>query len=293
MPNYKTHSIHGELILKEMDKKTEINKEDIKSYCMGPDAIIITDYKTFDFQHANKTKEFFMELLKIIKNKKLQDNSEVMAFLYGQLDHFVLDCIMHPLIYYMTEGIEAKHKIKPHGLIESWIDDYTTNKYNKNEDKYYNKYTIKDKELIKVINEIYNRVYNSKYGAKKYSIGMAATAMYDVVARRNLIKIAPIITKLVNIGDITYSNDLKRVLPYLNLNNEEWYNPETGEKYTDSFDDLWDKSNETILETIKDINNYLYKDESITNPLISNNISFNTGIPCEKGQNFSYIKKYK
>ena len=28
-----------------------------------------------------------------------------MSFLYGQIDHYILDVIMHPLIYYMTEDM--------------------------------------------------------------------------------------------------------------------------------------------------------------------------------------------
>ena len=125
MPSFKTHSIHGELLLPIMDNQVEISKEDLKSFCIGPDSIILTDYKTFNYQHANKTKQYFYTLIDTIKEKRLLDNSEVMAFLYGQLDHFALDSIMHPLIYYMTENIKSKFKIIPHGLIESWIDDYT------------------------------------------------------------------------------------------------------------------------------------------------------------------------
>jgi len=292
MPNYKTHSIHGELILPEMDKRIEINDEDIKSFCIGPDAMIVTDYKTFEFQHANKTKEFFESLIKLIKKNKLQDNSEIMAYLYGYLDHFVLDSTMHPLIYYMTEGMESKHKMNPHGLIENWIDDYTSKKYHKNDKNYYRKKKINDIKLIELINKVYKRVYGTNFEGIKYSLGMHATTLYDTLARRNMIKITPLVIKLLNIGDFTYQEDLERVLPYLNLENNNWNNPITGEKYNDSFDDLWDKSTEVILETIEDVNKCLYDDKELTNPLITNNTSFNTGLPCEVGENFQYVKKY-
>ena len=102
MPSYKTHAIHGEMILPEINNRVEINKEDLKSFCMGPDALIVTDYRLFELQHIKSTRKYFKTLIKLIKENKLQDNSEVMAFLYGQLDHFILDMIMHPLIYYMT-----------------------------------------------------------------------------------------------------------------------------------------------------------------------------------------------
>jgi len=293
MPNYKTHSIHGEILLPEIDKKTEIKKEDIKAFCMGPDAMITTDYKTFDYQHANNVREFFLAMLKYIKENKLQDNSEVMAYLYGNIDHLVLDSIMHPLIYYMTEDIETKHKIRPHGLVEHWIDDYVAQKYDKNQMLYYRKWFICDAKLIKLINDVYKNVYNVNKEGLNYSLGLFSTIMYDTLARRNAVGIVPLVIKIINIGDFIYSKDLSRVLPYLNLEHDIWYNPETGEELKASFDDLWNKATEVGLETIEDVNRYLYGDKELNNSLILNNTSFNTGLPCETGQSLKYIKKYR
>ncbi len=293
MPSYKTHSIHGELLLPEMDKIIEIKKEDLKAYCMGPDALIETDYQTFDYQHANKVKEFFMSMLNYIKDNKLQDNSEVMAFLYGNIDHLVLDSVTHPLIYYMTEDIERKHKIKPHGLIEHWIDDYIVQKYHRNNACYYHKWFVNNDELLKMINVIYKRVYGCNLESLKYSFGMFSNIMYDTLARRNVIGIIPLIIKFINIGDFIYKKDLSRIIPYLNLEHDIWLNPETKEVYSDSFDDLWEKANEVSLETIRDVNEYLYGDKQLQNKIILNNISYNTGFPCEIGQSHQYVKKYK
>ena len=142
MPSYKTHAIHGEMVLPKIELKTDINKEDLKTFCMGPDALIATDYKVFELQHAKDTRNYFKTLLKLIKKNNLQDNSEVMAFLYGQLDHFILDIIMHPLIYYMTSDMPQEHLINPHGLVETLIDDYVVQKYNKNDVNYYRKVSI-------------------------------------------------------------------------------------------------------------------------------------------------------
>lgn len=293
MPSYKTHSIHGELVLPQIDKQIEINNEDLKLYCMGPDAMISTDYQTFEYQHSNKTKDFFITMLKLIKENKLHENSEVIAFLYGQLDHYVLDSIMHPLIYYMTEDIEVIHKIKPHGLVEMWIDDYVTQKYNKNEKLYYHKFLMKDKKLKKMIDDLYKKVYGVENESVKYNLGMFSTIAFDTLARRNLIGITPLITKMFNLGNVIYRKDINRVLPYLNLNNDKWCNPEIFEEYNDSFDDLWNNSTNISLEMIADVNKYLYQDRQLTNSLILNNTSFNTGLPCEKGQSLKYVKKYK
>lgn len=292
MPSYKTHSVHGEFILPQINKNIKINKEDIKTFCIGPDTMIGTDHKLFDYQHSNKTKEYFKFLLKLVKQNKLQENSEVMAFVYGQIDHYILDTIMHPFIYYTTEGLPKNNIIKPHSLMEIWIDDYIVKKFNINEKDYYHKLKINSGKLKELINNLYDKVYNKSLSYLKYKYGLLLINLFDLKIRRNTIKLIPYLTKALNIGDITYHENSGYIEPYLNLNNEIWYNPETGEKKNDSFDDLWEKSIEISVETIEDVNKYLYFDKNISNPYILNNISYNTGLPCESGQSFQYIKKY-
>lgn len=292
MPSYKTHSVHGELILPYINNNVKISKEDIKIFCIGPDTMIATDYKLFDYQHANKIKEYFESLLKLVKQNKLQDNSEVMAFVYGQIDHYILDTIMHPYIYYMTEDLPKNNVMIPHSLIEMWIDDYILKRFNISEKKYYHKLKINSKKLKELINNLYDKVYNKSLSYLKYKYGMLLINIFDIKVRRNSIKVAPFLAKILNIGDIIYHENLNQILPYLNLDNNEWSNPETGEISNDSFDDLWQKSIDISLQTIEDINKYLYYDKKINNPYILNNISYNTGLPCEKGQSFQYIKKY-
>jgi len=292
MPNYKTHSIHGEMILPQILLKTEINKEDMKLFCMGPDTLIATDYKLFELQHAKDTGEYFKTLLKLIKNNKLQDNSEVMAFLYGQIDHFILDAIMHPLIYYMTEEMPKEYLMNPHGLVESLIDDYVMNKFERSDEIYYKKTNISSHKLNKLINEAYRKVYKVNNTSIKYYFGMILINIYDSLIRRDKLFLAKSLMKLINLGDISYHKDYQLALPYLNLENDLWFDPETGENHHESFDNLWNKASEVALETIQDVNMYLYQDKKIRNFFINNNTSFNTGLPCEKGQTKRFVKKY-
>lgn len=292
MPSYKTHSIHGEIILPNIDKKVEIEKEDLKTFCIGPDAMIATDNKLFNYQHENKVKQYFEALLRLIKENKLQDNHKVMAFLYGQLDHYMLDVVTHPLIYYVTEDMPKKHLLSPHSIVEMWIDDYVIENFGKDEEQYYNS-SIDDKELKKIINALYKETYGSNFTYLKYKYGMKLINMFDTLVRKKHIKIIPSLIKLFNVGDITYHRNNEKVLQYLNLNNDIWYNPETGERTNDSFDDLWKKSLEASLQTIHDVNGYLYADKELKNTYIKDDISYSTGLPCEKGQCFTYIKKYK
>ena len=291
MPSYKSHAIHGELILLEIDKKIEIKKEDLKVFCFGPDTLIATDYKTFSYQHKNRVKDFFEALIKYIKDNKLQNNGEVMAFLYGQLDHYIVDLTCHPLIYYMTEGLPKENKIAFHGLVEMWIDDYIMEKYNKKEMFYFKKWFLKNKEVRALVNILYKELFDVKNESLKYSLGITVTNLLDSLARTNAIGLAPLILKTFNIGDLVYGNP-ERALPYLNFEKKEWTHPITGEILTSSFDDLWKKSCERSLETIQDVNKYLYSDRPLYNQYISNNVSYDTGFPCEEKRTFQFIKKY-
>ena len=292
MPSYKTHAIHSEIILPKMNNRVYVNKEDIKAYSMGPDALILTDYNLFELQHVKSTRRYFKTLIKLIKQNKLQDNSEAMAFLYGQIDHFILDMIMHPLIYYMTENMPKENLLDPHAIVENLIDDYVVQKFDRNDDVYYHKTIINDRKLIKIINNAYYKVYHSKNISFKYSMGMILINIYDSLIRRDKFFLAKSVMKLINFGDVSYHSDYKKVLPYLNLEHDIWLNPETGEESRASFDNLWEKASEVALETIQDVNLYLYQDKKLKNPIILNDTSFNTGLPCNRGQTLKYVKKY-
>lgn len=292
MPAYKTHAIHGELVLPDIDKKVDIKCEDIKTFCFGPDTLIATDYRIFNYQHSHKVKLYFEAIMSLIKENKLQDNSEVMAFLYGQLDHYIVDIICHPLIYYMTEELPKTHKMHPHGITEMWIDDYIMNKYGKKEIFYFHKWYLKDNDLRILVDTVYEKVYGRKNEAIKYSLGITLINFLDSLARNNLVGFAPLILNSFNVGDLIYRGP-ERVVPLLNLEHDIWTNPITGEELNFSFDDLWEKSIEVSLETIHDVNNYIYGDKPLTNHYILTDSSFNTGFPCKSGKTFKYVKKYK
>ena len=290
MPSYKTHAIHSETVLPNINLRTNIETEDLKVFSMGPDAVMPVNPFLFRLQHTSKTREFFITLINMIKEKKLYDNGEIMAFLYGQLEHFVLDLIMHPLVYYMTEGLPRNHILNAHSLLEHAIDDYVIDKYAIGNGYYYDKLSITDNETYELINELYEKVYGASNVGIQYTAGIVGTKLYDSKVRLNKINT---ITSFLNLGDVKYHGDPDIAKPYLNLDHNIWFNPETGIAYNYSFDDLWNRASELLLETIDDVNNYIYLDKPLTNTIILNNTSYLTGIPCELGQSKIHYKKYK
>ena len=290
MPSYGTHAIQGGMIFSEIDKKTEIKENCFKAFCIGPDALIATNSTVFNLQHRYNTRAFFITLITTIKENKLYDNGEAMAFLYGQLAHFVLDVITHPLIYYMTAGLPKEHILNPHALLENYIDDFLRNKYQLGAETCYHKIMVADFKTWHAINEVYKNVYNARFLGLKYSGGIILTKLYDIVLRRN--GILDPLTNAISLGDIHYHDDFELARPYLNLEKDTWYNPETGEKSTDSFDDLFKEACAVALELIHDVNEYIYCDQPLKNRLILDDISYNTGLPCDRGQTNQFVKRY-
>ncbi len=293
MPNYKAHSINMMKVLPNIDSKVDLKEDELKIFAFGPDALMLTDNKLFEKQHRYKTREYFQRMIKTIKEDKLSDDSQVMGFLYGQLDHFTLDLIMHPLIYYMTERIPQRYKIPPHALLEFWIDDYVIKKNNIDDKKFYQSNVRINKNLTYLINKIYKKVYRKDNIKTKYDVGYLSFLEFESIIRKSKASIFKLICDFFKIGDIFYNKDLKRVLPYLNLDHKMLRHPVTGEYFNLSFDDLWDKSIQTSSELIEDVNNDIYHDKVITNPLITDNISYNTGLPCKKRVKLRYLKKYE
>ena len=293
MPSYKTHAIHGEILLPYMDKKVDIDKEDLKLFCMGPDLLAPINPVVFRAQHTSKTREFFITLLNVIKEYKLQDNSELMAFLYGQLEHFILDLIIHPLVYYMTEGLPNDHIVTGHGLVEHLIDDYVMKKFGLGEGDYFSKLGINSDKTYDVINKTYEKVYKAYNVGLQYSAGILTTKFYDSKVRNDKTNIISTITDLINLGDVKYHDNHELAFPYLNLEHDIWLNPETGVSYDLSFEDLFNRASALLLEAINDVNDYLYFDKPLKNTIILSNTSYLTGIPCELGQSKRFIKRCK
>ncbi len=291
MPNYKTHEEHGKMIFPMMDKRIFIPKKDFGIDCYGFDTLLASDFNLFELQHEKHTGIYFKTLLKYIKENKLYTNSEIMAFLYGQLDHFALDVTTHPLIYSLTENIPKKHIFDAHALVEHEIDNYIKQKYNLKDEEYY-VWKINSPKLRELINNVYKAVYKKSNVATKYDLGLSLLNVYDKALRKNSLKLTPFVCTLVNTGNVAYNDDSKKNKLLLNLKHKVWKHPETGEEFNKSFDDLWNESFNLSLETIDSVNKYLYDGKELNAKLINDNISLNTGLPCEKGQTNTYAKQY-
>ena len=290
MPSYKTHSIHIDKCEMYIDKRIELNKDDLKTYSFGPDLFVFSDINIFHMQHNKNSRYFFECLLSKIKESKSLENKELISFLYGELSHFILDISFHPYVYYITKDLNTNNLINAHLQIELWLDSYIMNKYNINNTNYYNKTKINDDETRKIIDYTYYKIYKCLFASLKIDFGINAINTIESKIRNN--KNIDTIANYLKIGNVIYNEDDNRILDYLNLDKNVWLNPITGEEKKESFQEMWNNSVELYLETIFDINKYLYDNETLNIRIIKDNLSYDTALPCENEHKMIYTKKY-
>ena len=293
MPNYKTHSIYCEEVLNNMEIPFETDKEEVKSFAFGPDAILFTNYNLFQYQHKAKTREYFETFPKLIKDNKLEDNRQAVTGYYCNVLHLILDSKVHPMIDFFTAGLRPKHRIDVHSYNEMQLDNYVMKLTNKLDKDYYKKQILLNKDYKKILNDLYKKVFYVDNIAPQFELGMFIIKAYDSVIRKHNIALFRGISKLLNTGNIFYNSDLSEIKKMLNLEHKKIYNPYTGTPSTKSFDDIWKESIEAGKNAIEDINKYLYKGKPLNNYYIKNDISYNTGMPCKKRAKILCFKKYK
>lgn len=279
MPNYKTHSIHAEKVYPFLDKRINIDKEKLKIYSFGPDCLVFSDFKTFNKQHDKLSKKFFECLLKTIRLCDLEYNSEVMTFVYGQLEHFILDSTFHPYVSYNSSLLKKRYLADQHLTFELWLDDYFMNKYGVDDKNYYQNLTIEDTRLKSLIDYVYREVFNCQNASSKYNFGIAILSLLEKTRMND--PIIPNISNALGIGDIRY-NHLSRITPYLNKERKIWFHPFNKTKHHESINEIWNKSVELYLEVIEDINAYLYDgNKELKSSILDKDLSYDTGLPSE------------
>jgi len=80
-----------------------------------------------NFAHNNNVNLYFSYILKYIKEFKMENNPEVLAYLYGSICHYVIDSTVHPYVFYKTGNYIYKDKNtlkykSGHGTLEYMID---------------------------------------------------------------------------------------------------------------------------------------------------------------------------
>jgi hypothetical protein len=289
MPSYKTHAIHITKCNDYIDKRIDLDLDDLKAFSFGPDSLVFTDPIVFNTQHNKDPEYFFLYLMNAIKNEHQLDNPELISFLYGQLSHYVLDYSFHPYVYYLTRNLKLNKIIDPHLQLEFWIDNYIMDKYGIHNKGFITDVRIDEKKSREIIDDVYFKVFKCLFASGKYDIGINALTSFENKVRFN----DKFPRSAEFIGDLTYEKRQKIFEWFLNRERKTWLHPINGEKHNESFHELWNNAVALYIETIEDVNRYLYDGKPLHNKLLESNSSYDTALECNRPKKLIYAKKYK
>ncbi len=172
MPAVYTHYLFGQKVLEKANKnlKNEIEKN-LNYYNMfnqGFDNLYYyplkwTYYRNLGIRsHKKKVDLFFKNTIQYIKDHHLIDNSIYTNMIYGFINHYTLDTIVHPFINYQVINIKISHT-----NIEFMLDGYYY--LNNNKEKWRGRiYKVLmpklkfDKNLLALLNYVFLNTHNEK-----------------------------------------------------------------------------------------------------------------------------------
>ncbi len=286
MPTVYTHYKFGQDVLSQVNKKLNqsINQE-ISYYNMfnqGWDNLFYyhlkwSYYRNFAIRaHKKDVPLFFQNIIEYIKDNHLSNNPFLTNMLYGFLNHYILDTLMHPLINYQVENLNI-----PHVRIEYNIDKYLFyQEYPKWQNKLYKTlipqlkfpedltklidYTFLNTHNISNIGKIFNKSHNNGYLIYRYFI----QDTYGLKSK--LYKLVDFITPQQFFKFNEFAFYIKHVnLDILNTTHTNWQHPTTLETYNYSFDDLYHICSKIAIkfnnDAFKVLNNKLSITEFIAN----------------------------
>ena len=301
------------------DIKENLNVSRIKMFAQSTDSLmfynllsIIPGKKIRMFQkqfHRNQTQEFFINLLKYIKESDKKDK-DTLSFLYGFITHYALDSTIHPYIFYKTGYFD---KSKPnsykynniHTFMETFIDNdmirrrYKTNPYKFNFSKFCFDIKPFSNNLNQTINYTFYNTFKIKNMDKIYYKSLKQMNFFIKYFRQDKYGIKKNIYKFFDsftsqrtfrLEALSYHYPLNDRHNFLNLNNKMWRNPTTYDlTSTESFVDLYLKAIKISKILICASFDYL-NDKDIDLEKIFDNTSYVTGLNCESKKELKYFE---
>ncbi len=316
-----THAYFVLDVYDKLDNKTKKNlykyKENLKTYGQGHDLFFFctnfTKQKNIgNYFHKNETKNFFINMIKYIHNNKLQNNYEIMAYLYGYICHYSLDLTIHPYVTYkcgiFKKGNKETYKYNSkHSDMESYIDAYMINKKENIEPNKFkiHKFCFNTKvshTLSTMIDYIYEETYNLKHISFYYKQGIFNTKILYRLLRYDPYKIKKYLYKtfdkistkgIKKTYPISFAYNLNNNDYYLNLNHNKWNHAKYKEEvYTYSVIDLYNNALKLAVNIINNVNDVLYNNKNMKIlDKVFLNLSFSSGKNCNdktKNKYFEY-----
>lgn len=177
MPSIYTHNVFAKNVYSKLDKTIKKSFQNQKQlYELFSQSFDFLFYYNFlslkrgkkirefgRFCHRNNCKSYLINIIDHIKKNKLYKNADVVAYLYGSINHYTCDTTMHPYINYLSNL--PKNKKGMHNKIEFNIDAYYYELVNNKPFYQFNicKKLLKPIKFSKTLKKCLNCVYYETY----------------------------------------------------------------------------------------------------------------------------------
>ncbi len=322
MPATITHSYFTVDVFDVLDENIQkkIDLKRIKMFGQGFDPIMFYNLfsispgknirKLDDYFHKNKTRDFFINMLNIMKEKKLKNDIDCCSFLVGFICHYVLDSNIHPYIIYKSGEFNKNNPDtykynNIHMFMETFFDNDMVkrrekiNPYKFNLGKFcfdLNSFSI---NLDYLIDNVFYKTYKVKDMSFIYYKSLKQMKKALVLFRKDRFGVKKIAYKTIDsftskkafrFESVSYHYSLEDKHNFLNTNNKLWRNPAIYDMTShESFIDLYMRSIKEASLIIKASFDYLNLKPIDLNTIFTNK-SYVSGIDCDNKKELKYFE---
>ena len=226
--------------------------------------------------HTTKTDAFLRNMITYVDLHKGRSKEIGIAYLCGFLSHYVVDCICHPYVYWMTDYLHKEiNYLEKHFRFESDMDitllamykNKTPYEFMKNSTFYLN-----EAETAVVCDMLYYAIRSTYHDSRitRSGIQMAIYSLYkeqrmitiaSEKANRALEKISKVFGNERYLAPFIPSPKDMRFEDPLNLKHKKWYNPwDTSKSSTESVPEMLGKADKRFSLMMFLLDNYLSPD---------------------------------
>ena len=293
MPGYDMHYLFGIHSYRKMSDDTIVKravKKNPGSYklgLLGPDIffyyateVVAARKNIGSIMHTTKTDVFLKNMITYIDIHKGKAKEVGIAYLCGFLSHYVVDCLCHPYVYWMTDYLHKEIRyLEKHFRFESDMDitllsmykNTTPYKFMKN-----SSFNLNEMETAVVCDMLYYAIRSTYHDSRITRSGIQM-AIYSLYKEQRLIRIASekanrafgkmskmLGSKRYLASFIPSEKDLRFEDP-LNLKHKRWHNPwDVSKSSTDSVPELLGKAERRYSLMMFLLDNYLSPDMNKT-----------------------------
>ncbi|MBQ2980494.1 MAG: zinc dependent phospholipase C family protein [Lachnospiraceae bacterium] len=289
MPGYDMHYLFGIHSYRKMTEDTIVKKAvrnnpgSYKLGLLGPDIffyyateVVAARKNIGSLMHTTKTDIFLKNMIYYIDLHKGKAREVGIAYLSGFLSHYVVDCLCHPYVYWMTDYLHKEiNYLEKHFRFESDMDIALLAMY-KNTTPYEfmknSSFNLNQMETAVVCDMLYYAIRSTYHDSRITRSGIQM-AIYSLYKEQRLIRIASEkanralgkVSKLLGnkryLASFIPSDKEVRYEDPLNLKHRKWHNPwDVSRISTDSVPELLGKGDRRFSLMMFLLDNYLSPD---------------------------------